>query len=335
MEIGLRHQEVFESSGIAAIRSGGGYLALVLFIVFLGCTSGGFAMAEAGQDEVRLEDFQWRNRVVLVFVPPGADTAGFAKRFEDERLELEDRDIRYFVIGSEMVSNGPPLSREEAEALRARYARPGQGMSVMLFGKDGGLKYRADHLDLGAIYREVDAMPMRQREMRRSLKTVIDFSEPGAMAGWQAADDVVMGGVSESRLSATERGTAVFQGVVSLEHGGGFASVRKRGLEADLGGYAGLLVRVKGDGGKYQLRVRTDDRFDGISYRTLFVTEPDQWMLVRAPFAEFEPVFRGRRVDDAPPLDPGKIRQIGFMIAHRQEGAFRLEIQSIEAYGEE
>jgi NADH dehydrogenase [ubiquinone] 1 alpha subcomplex assembly factor 1 len=178
-------------------------------------------------------------------------------------------------------------------------------------------------------------MPIRRREMHRSRKTVVDFSKPGALEGWTTANDVVMGGVSESRMLVTERGTALFQGVVSLENSGGFASVRKRGLAADLGGYAGFLVRVKGDGGKYQLRVRTEDRYDGISYRYLFVTEPEQWMLVRAPFVGFEPVFRGRRVEDAPPLDPGRVRQIGFMIAHQQEGTFRLEIQSIEAYGNE
>jgi NADH dehydrogenase [ubiquinone] 1 alpha subcomplex assembly factor 1 len=334
LETIFTRQAMTGDDGIEANRFGLRHVALVLFIVFLGCASGGYAMAEAGQGEIRLEDLQWRNRVVLVFVPPGADAAGLAKRFEDERLELEERDIRYFVIGSEIRSNGPSLlSRREAEELRTRYAQPGQGMSVALIGKDGGLKYRADHLDFGAIYREIDAMPMRQREMQRPRKTVFDFSEPGALAGWQAADDVVMGGVSESGMIATERGTVLFQGVVSLEHGGGFASVRKRGLDADLGGYVGFLVRVRGDGGKYQLRVRTDDRFDGISYRYLFVTEPDQWTLVRAPFAEFEPVFRGRRVENAAPLDPARIRQIGFMIAHKQAGTFRLEIRSIEAYG--
>jgi hypothetical protein len=34
---------------------------------------------------------------------------------------------------------------------------------------------------------------------------------------------------------------------------------------------------------------------------------------------------------DAPPLDISKIRQIGFMIADKQEGGFRLEIAWVRA----
>ena len=43
---------------------------------------------------------------------------------------------------------------------------------------------------------------------------------------WHPIDDVVMGGVSQSALQPYSRSVACFGGVVSLEHGGGFASVR-------------------------------------------------------------------------------------------------------------
>jgi NADH dehydrogenase [ubiquinone] 1 alpha subcomplex assembly factor 1 len=284
------------------------------------------------QTTLRLEDLQWRNRVVLVFPGEDIDMQELTARFERERAGIEDRDIRYFIFGPEVLSNGPSFDPEYASQLRTRFARPGRNTSVALIGKDGGLKYEAEHLDLEAIFREIDAMPMRRQEMSRSSMTVADFGNPGAMQGWTTVDDVVMGGMSDSRMALTGNGTALFQGTVSLEHGGGFASVRKRDIAADLNGYEGLLIRIRGDGGKYQLRVRTDDRYDGISYRYVFVTEKGQWMTVRAPFAAFEPVFKGRRVEEAPRLDPGKVRQIGFLIAHKQEGTFRLEIESIEAY---
>jgi NADH dehydrogenase [ubiquinone] 1 alpha subcomplex assembly factor 1 len=292
-------------------------------------------MAVGEQTNLRLEDLQWRNRVVLVFPGEDIDRQELAAQFERERAGIEDRDIRYFVFGPEVLSNGPTFDPEYASQLRARFARPGRNTSVALIGKDGGLKYEAEHLDLEAVFREIDAMPMRRQEMSRSRRTVVDFSNPGAIEGWATVDDVVMGGVSDSRMTLTGNGTALFQGTVSLEHGGGFASVRKRGVDADLSGYEGLVIRIRGDGGKYQLRVRTDDQYDGISYRYVFVTEQGRWMTVRAPFAAFEPVFKGRRVEDAPPLDPGKVRQIGFLIAHKQEGTFRLEIESIEAYRRE
>jgi hypothetical protein len=35
----------------------------------------------------------------------------------------------------------------------------------LLIGKDGGIKARADDLDLAALFERIDAMPMRRREM--------------------------------------------------------------------------------------------------------------------------------------------------------------------------
>ncbi len=36
----------------------------------------------------------------------------------------------------------------------------------MLIGKDGGVKFLLDRMDLEAIFKEIDAMPMRQNEMQ-------------------------------------------------------------------------------------------------------------------------------------------------------------------------
>ena len=85
-------------------------------------------------------------------------------------------------------------------------------------------------------------------------------------------------------------------------------------------------------GKKYQFRLRTDNRFDGISYRFHFETEVDKWITVRVPFADCVPVFRGRILKDVDPISPKQIRQIGFLISDKQEGEFKLEIQRIEAY---
>ncbi|MDS1309234.1 DUF4174 domain-containing protein [Marinobacter sp. F60267] len=37
---------------------------------------------------------------------------------------------------------------------------------MLLIGKDGGIKSREPSLDLDAIFRRTDSMPMRIREMR-------------------------------------------------------------------------------------------------------------------------------------------------------------------------
>jgi hypothetical protein len=53
---------------------------------------------------------------------------------------------------------------------------------------------------------------------------------------------------------------------LSLENNGGFASVRCLVGLTDLSEFAGLAVRVRGDGRPYQLRLRGNDRFDGVAY---------------------------------------------------------------------
>lgn len=149
---------------------------------------------------------------------------------------------------------------------------------------------------------------------------------------WSPVNDVVMGGVSRSAISQTEYGTGLFSGYLSLENNGGFASVRTPVNPAGLTAHTGLMLKVKGDGRTYQLRLRTDDRFDGVSYRAAFPTEAGQWTTITLPFNEFQPTFRGRLLSDVPPLDPADIRQLAFMVADKTQGAFALEIDFVRAW---
>ncbi|MDH4232654.1 MAG: CIA30 family protein [Nitrospirota bacterium] len=162
-------------------------------------------------------------------------------------------------------------------------------------------------------------------------KLIIDFKDPVENGQWERVNDAVMGGISESRL-LIQGGTALFEGEVSLENYGGFASIRSLPRDFGLEGYDGLIARVRGDGKSYRLRLRTDDEYEGIAYQGVFETKPGEWLSVQLPFSGFVPVFRGRVVPGAPALSPGRIRRVGFMIADRQEGLFRLEIEGVEAY---
>jgi NADH dehydrogenase [ubiquinone] 1 alpha subcomplex assembly factor 1 len=162
-------------------------------------------------------------------------------------------------------------------------------------------------------------------------KTIIDFGDADEKGRWEAVNDMVMGGLSEGHMSAVG-GAAIFHGRVSLENFGGFASVRSLLREFDLRGYDGLIVRVRGDGRRYRLRLKTDDDFEGLAYQAAFFTDPAEWTEPHLSFDEFVPVFRGAVVQGAPPLDPAKVRRIGFMIADKQEGPFRLVIREVRAY---
>ena len=146
---------------------------------------------------------------------------------------------------------------------------------------------------------------------------------------WRPANDTVMGGRSVSSLRFNESETLVFEGTVSLENGGGFASVKFRIDPIDLAKYESLRVRVRGDSNIYQVRLRTGTDSDGVAYAAPFRTESEEWETCAIPLSDFEARFRGRRVPDAPPLGAATIRQIGFLIGDRQEGPFRLEIDSV------
>jgi NADH dehydrogenase [ubiquinone] 1 alpha subcomplex assembly factor 1 len=170
---------------------------------------------------------------------------------------------------------------------------------------------------------ESDTRPRGMKE-----KTIIDFGDADEKGRWEAVNDLVMGGLSMSAAG----GAAIFHGRVSLENFGGFASVRSLLRQFDLRGYDGLIVRVRGDGRRYRLRLKTDDDFEGLAYQAAFITHRDEWTEPRLSFDEFVPVFRGAVVLGAPLLDPTKIRRIGFMIADRQEGPFRLVIREVRTY---
>jgi monofunctional biosynthetic peptidoglycan transglycosylase len=167
-----------------------------------------------------------------------------------------------------------------------------------------------------------------------SQKSLLDFNSPIAVKEWRIVNDGVMGGLSKSQMIITERSTAIFQGYISLKNNGGFASIRTVPKAYELSNYDGLTLRIKGDGKKYQVRLRTDDKFDGISYKESFKTIPDKWITVTLYFKIFVPSYHGRVVTDAPILTPKKIRQIGFLIADKQAGPFHLEIDWVRAQKE-
>ena len=168
----------------------------------------------------------------------------------------------------------------------------------------------------------------------RNEMVVFDFQKSDTLNDWRTVNDGVMGGLSLGEFVLGDNNTAVFQGTLSLENNGGFSSTRTSPRLFNLGGFDGILLRLKGDGKKYQFRLRVDDRFDGIAYQYPFKTDNNKWIIVRVPFSECVPVFRGRVLDNVAPISPASIQQIGFLISDKQAGSFRLEIDRIKAYTE-
>ena len=83
----------------------------------------------------------------------------------------------------------------------------------------------------------------------------MDFSNPNTLRDSWIVNDGVMGGVSQSSLRQDVDGM-FFEGVVSLENNGGFASMRSS-VRFPQGTQLIELI-AKGDGKRYKLVLRTE-----------------------------------------------------------------------------
>lgn len=151
--------------------------------------------------------------------------------------------------------------------------------------------------------------------------------------GWRVVDDGVMGGLSKGRLEISDEGKLRFSGNLSLENNGGFSSLRTGKLMIDLGAAEGVLLRVKGDGRRYQMRFNTDARYRAmeVSFSAEFLTQKNKWIEVALPFNAFSGSFRGMRLKNEV-FDPSKIQRMGVLLGDKKAGPFELEIDWIRTY---
>lgn len=164
-------------------------------------------------------------------------------------------------------------------------------------------------------------------------RTLFEFAGPEASQAWLAVNDGVMGGVSDGRFRITPEKTLEFFGTLSLENNGGFASVRSRATNLDIGPGDSIVVRVTGDGREYVLNLYTKSRRMAFSYRAPLPTKQGEPTEVRIPLAEFIPTAFGRRVQGMGPVKPDEIIGLGFMLSDKQPGPFRLEVESVGVLG--
>lgn len=159
----------------------------------------------------------------------------------------------------------------------------------------------------------------------------LTFEEAGEQQRWYAVDDGVMGGESHSTFSVSDE-VGRFHGDVSLDNGGGFASVRREpnGFEPTLTDAQGIALTVQGDGRTYQLRLKSTSLGDASAYRVKFTPSQDRFETLHFAWRDFEAVRRGTVLSDAPPLKPSDLTQVGFLIADRAAGPFCLRVASLK-----
>ena len=120
-------------------------------------------------DPITLEDLKWKNRILLFF-QSGSEKEGVEWDISDSlKKEFSERDLVYFIIGDSISSNSPyTFTQAYKERIKKLYALGSKSACYVLIGKDGGSKLRKEgkQPDWGEVFATIDAMPMRQREMR-------------------------------------------------------------------------------------------------------------------------------------------------------------------------
>lgn len=122
-----------------------------------------------------LIQFQWKNRLLFLFAPD-VNHPSYEKLCNEiakQAGEVQDRDLVIVEILAQGASqiDTEPIDQQTAASIRDQFAVSPQAFTVILLGKDGGVKLkRDDHVNLAAVFELIDSMPMRQNEMRQKNK---------------------------------------------------------------------------------------------------------------------------------------------------------------------
>lgn len=128
--------------------------------------------SKEARDVADLKQYQWKNRLLLLFSPSPENPAyqALVRELQEQASGVRERDLLvvHVLEPGKSFMNSQEISPAEGRALRQRFGIGPGAFKVVLVGKDGGVKLkRADRVALGDIFGLIDAMPMRQQEMQK------------------------------------------------------------------------------------------------------------------------------------------------------------------------
>ena len=130
--------------------------------------------------DVRLDAHRWEHRLLFVFASSASD-ARLARQREalrEHATGFRDRDLLLITLMGDgengTLQSGPgeetrPLTTAAVRRLYDRFSVGPEEFRVVLVGKDGTEKRRdPEPVTARSLFDTIDAMPMRQREMRQN-----------------------------------------------------------------------------------------------------------------------------------------------------------------------
>jgi hypothetical protein len=121
--------------------------------------------------DFKLSDHQWRHRLVLVFASSNrsSDYQRQLQLWQSDLAGVRERDLKLVEIleTGESRIDEQVIPSTAAVQLRRRFGIASEQFAVILVGKDGTEKQRSSTpIELAELFGIIDAMPMRQQEMR-------------------------------------------------------------------------------------------------------------------------------------------------------------------------
>ena len=113
--------------------------------------------------------YRWKNRVIVVSTSRPDQAKAVEAVLKREQSGILDRDLVVIDVSghSKRIANTVRPNGDDLASWRRRFSLTGDEDSFVLIGKDGGVKSRqSGTLNLARWFTLIDAMPMRQEEMR-------------------------------------------------------------------------------------------------------------------------------------------------------------------------
>ncbi len=117
-----------------------------------------------------LKAYQGQHRLLLFFAPAPEHEVYQQQQvaLEGHALEMAERDLLTFTLfeAAPSYAGSVEVDSGDAKAIRQTHEISDNEFTVLLIGKDGGVKLRQSHpIEAKALLSLIDSMPMRQQEV--------------------------------------------------------------------------------------------------------------------------------------------------------------------------
>lgn len=118
----------------------------------------------------------WKERVLIV-TASSPTNVGYKRQnqlLEKGKKGMKERNLVIYRLYSDhwMSPSQESLTREETTTIQEAYHIEPDTFSVVLIGKDGGVKLRSNELvSTKELFQLIDSMPMRQQEVRKQKES--------------------------------------------------------------------------------------------------------------------------------------------------------------------